>query len=55
MVRDWHEANIEYVVNKALENAGLTAHDIDGVAVTMKPGTFSVISLVSPQFYDKTN
>ena len=47
IARDWHEENIEYVVTKALEDAGLTAHDVDAIAVTMKPGTYSTEFKVS--------
>ena len=41
VARDWHEGNIENVVDTACQNAGLTVHDIDAIAVTTKPGSFN--------------
>lgn len=38
MARDWHESNIERVVDTALKNARITMNDVNAIAVTVKPG-----------------
>ena len=41
VARDLHKDHIDQVVNKALKESQLNFSDLDGIAVTVKPGKFS--------------